>query len=144
MLAVRQRSQTRTGGLLRALPFMIVPIAAYLLIAWIDHALLGKTIFNAGMPSNGVWSFTVADLLTVVALFALFVEVLKATYTGRSTVMDHALSTVAFVIALICFLLIPEAASSTFFAILVMCAIDVIGGFSVGITAARRDIDVDS
>ena len=37
----------------------------------------------------------------------------------------------------------PKAATSTFLILLVICAVDVIGGFSISIRAASRDYTVD-
>ncbi|MCG8561936.1 MAG: hypothetical protein MI824_19235, partial [Hyphomicrobiales bacterium] len=51
----------------------------------------------------------------------------------------HALSTVVFIICIIEFLVVPEAATSLFFFITIIALIDVIAGFSVTIRAARRD-----
>ena len=40
------------------------------------------------------------------------------------------------------FLIVPWAATSTFLLMLVICFVDVVGGFSVSIRSAQRDIDV--
>jgi hypothetical protein len=53
------------------------------------------------------------------------------------------LSFVVFVGALVAFLMWPKAATSTFLLMLVICAIDVIGGFSISIRAAARDYTVE-
>ena len=47
-----------------------------------------------------------------------------------------------FVICLIEFLTVKEAATSVFFIIMFIALIDVIAGFSVTIRAARRDLNV--
>jgi hypothetical protein len=68
---------------------------------------------------------------------------LKAARPGRATVLDHILSTATFVVALVCFLLLPEAGTATFFLLMVMSLIDVIAGFSISLFAARRDFSVE-
>jgi hypothetical protein len=47
---------------------------------------------------------------------------------------------VLFVAMLIEFLLVKQVASSTFFLLLVISFVDVMGGFAVSIRAAQRDI----
>ena len=89
-----------------------------------------------------IWSFTVSDLLLLFALILLFFEILKSTRTGAGAVLDHLLSTAVFIVALIEFILFAQAATSTFFLIVVITLLDIIAGFSVSITSARRDFSV--
>mgnify|MGYP006175822015 CR=1 FL=1 len=63
--------------------------------------------------------------LDVVTLFLLFAELIKATYTSTSSLVDHGLSMVVFIACLVEFLLAPLAATSTFFLVMVATAIDV-------------------
>ena len=94
------------------------------------------------MLSGVVWAFTLGDMLIAGTLFLLFIEILKATRTSGNSLVDHALSTIVFIICLIEFLVVPEAATSLFFFITLIALIDVIAGFSVTIRAARRDFAV--
>ena len=94
------------------------------------------------MLSGALWVITVSDALIAITLVLLFIEILKATQTGGNSLVDHALSTVVFIICLTEFLVIPEAATSLFFIITLVALIDVIAGFSVTIRAARRDIAI--
>jgi hypothetical protein len=70
--------------------------------------------------------------------------VLKATRTSTRSLFDHLLSTVVFIGALVEFLLVPQAATSVFAILLVMALIDVLGGWSVSMRAARRDLTMES
>lgn len=65
---------------------------------------------------------------------------LKSTNSGRSSIVEHMLSTVVFVIFLVEFLLVGFSASSTFFLLMIMALLDVVAGFSISITAAGRDV----
>ncbi len=94
------------------------------------------------MLSGATWSFTLGNLLVIFSLVLLFLEILKATRTGGNSLVDHGLSTLVFVICLIEFLTVKEAATSVFFIIMFISLIDVIAGFSVTIRAARRDLNV--
>ncbi len=104
------------------------------------RALLASEIFAIPMISGATWSFTWGDLILTITLFVLFAEILKATYTSTSSLVDHGLSMVVFIAALIEFIVVPQAATSVFFLILVAFVIDVIAGFTIGIRVARRDI----
>jgi hypothetical protein len=65
---------------------------------------------------------------------------LKAARLSRRSIIDHLLSMVLFVGMLIEFLLVKQAASSTFFLLLVISFVDVMGGFAISVRAAQRDI----
>ncbi|MEM7619217.1 MAG: hypothetical protein AAF228_01975 [Pseudomonadota bacterium] len=99
-------------------------------------------LFSIVMLSEIAWVFTLGDCVLLVALLALFVEILKATQTRSLAILDHGLSVVVFIICLIEFLLVDIAGTSLFFFITVIALIDVIAGFSVGIRAAKRDFNV--
>ncbi len=105
---------------------------------------LRKILFQLPMVSKETWTVTVGDLLVLIGLGTLFQEVLRATSIGRTAIVNHALSMVLFVVALIEFLIIKGFATSTYFFILCMTLFDVIAGFSIGIIAARRDIDINA
>lgn len=108
------------------------------------RALLATEIFGIPMISGATWSFTWGDLILTITLFVLFAEILKATYTSTSSLVDHGLSMLVFIAALIEFIVYPGAATSVFFLILVALVIDVIAGFTIGIRVARRDIGFGS
>ena len=92
------------------------------------------------MISGAIWSFTWGDLILISVLIVLFIEILKATYTSTSSLVDHGLSMLVFIAALVEFIVVPQAATSVFFILLVALLIDVIAGFTIGIRVAKRDI----
>ncbi len=53
--------------------------------------------------------------------------------------IDHVLSTVLFLGMLVEFLLVKQAATATFFLLLVISFVDVLGGFAVTMRTAQRD-----
>jgi hypothetical protein len=103
---------------------------------------LSTNIFEINMLSGGRWAFSWGDLIILVTLFLLFVELVKATYTTTSSLVDHGLSMIVFIACLVEFLLTPQAATSVFFMIMVATAIDVVAGFTIGIRVARRDLAI--
>jgi hypothetical protein len=104
------------------------------------RALLSTEIFHVPMISGASWAFTWGDLILTITLFVLFAEILKATYTSTSSLVDHGLSMLVFIAALIEFIVVPQASTSVFFLVLVAFLIDVIAGFTIGIRVAKRDI----
>ncbi|HML42873.1 MAG: hypothetical protein JNN24_07830 [Hyphomicrobium zavarzinii] len=140
---------------LRAIPLTIIPFIIYNLIVLFSgspapevatdgaaaaRALLASELFSIPMISGARWFFTWGDLILIITLIVLFIEILKATYTSTSSLVDHGLSMVVFVAALIEFIVVPQAATSVFFLLLVALVIDVIAGFTIGIRVAKRDI----
>lgn len=137
-----------------SLPWLLVSVIVYNVIVFLfgpdvsstgefdPSVVFNDVLFQVPMLSGATWSFTLGNLLVIFTLGLLFLEILKATRTGGNSLVDHALSTLVFVICLIEFLTVKEAATSVFFIIMFVCLIDVIAGFSVTIRAARRDLNV--
>jgi hypothetical protein len=96
------------------------------------------------MQSGATWAITFGDALIALSLVFLFFEVLKATTHSRRSLIDHLLSTIVFIGALVEFLLVREAATSIFAILLVIALIDVLGGWSVSVRTARRDLTVEA
>ncbi|NBN65807.1 hypothetical protein GWI72_18755 [Microvirga tunisiensis] len=130
---------------LLSIPLTIVPLILYNFVAfgWFGP-LQGDPwympVLTIEMVSSARFTLVMGDLMLSVALVLLFVEILKATRTGAAVLSDHILSMLVFVAYLIEFLTIRQAATSTFFLLLVIAAIDVIAGFTITITGARRDV----
>ena len=131
-----------------SIPWLIVSIILYNLIAfssaWPAPGTAGPNIFNEPLVSfdlisGSTWALTVGDLVTIITLVLLFIELIKATRTGGSSIVDHAFSMVLFMICGIEFLTVQQAATSEFFFILIVTLIDVVAGFSITIRGARRD-----
>lgn len=127
---------------LRSLPVTVIPFLLYFVFVSSGIDLNGSLSGADGwrMMSGGAWKLTWGDVILMVTMVTLFIEILKATYTSTASLVDHGLSMVLFIIALVCFLMVPQAATSVFFLLLVALVIDVIAGFTIGIRVAKRDI----
>ena len=106
------------------------------IVAWNSEA------FSLNMLSGMAWTMSLGDLVIVLGLFLLFFEILKATRIGRMSIIDHLLSTLVLLIFLVEFLLVPGAATSVFFILMLMTVVDVMAGFSVSIRSATRDVSL--
>lgn len=103
---------------------------------------LNNKVITLPMVSDAQWTMTGGDLLILISLAFLFIEILKSTSTGTSTIMNHAVSMILFIVCLVEFLLFPEFATSVFFIITMMTLLDVLAGVVVTIVSARRDFAV--
>lgn len=128
-------------------PLLVVPFVLYNIVAFLffggSPAGWSNGLFSIPMVSGTPWAITAGDFLLVIGIVALFLEILKSTNSGRSSIMEHMLSMVLFVVFLIEFLLIGAASSSVFFLLMVMTLIDVVAGFTVSITSAGRDVTMN-
>ena len=130
---------------LAALPLTIIPFILYNLLMITGVDLKGSLVGDGiTMMSGGVWVFTWGDLLLLIGMVVLFIEIVKATYTGTASMIDHGLSMVVFIAFLIEFLLVSQASSSVVFLLMMASLIDVIAGFTIGIRVAKRDIGFGS
>ncbi len=128
--------------IIRAIPVLAIVIAAYLLMGLSGSLMLDGDAYTATLPSTAVFALRAGDFFTLAGLVALFIEMLKAARSSTSAVVDHILSTLTLVAALLCFLLIDYCGTGTFFILTTMTLIDVIAGFSVSIFTARRDLNM--
>jgi hypothetical protein len=129
-------------GVLRMVPLIGLVAAIYAILAISGVDVPARQMTTLSLPSGAAWSFAIGDLLLLLAIIALYIEVLKATRTSQASVADHVLSLLAFIISLIGFLLVPALGTSTFLLILVMALFDVIAGFTITISSARRDFSL--
>ncbi len=131
-------------SMLVGFPLLLIPFAIYNMIAFLTPGVAWSSeIMRLQMVSGVDWSLTMSDVLVGFAILLLFVEVLKSTRLSSRTILDHLLSTVLFIGMLIEFLLVKQAASGTFFLLLVASFVDVVGGFTVSIRTAQRDVNID-
>tara|TARA_A100000171_G_scaffold50969_1_gene63775 strand:+ start:269 stop:637 length:369 start_codon:yes stop_codon:yes gene_type:complete len=120
---------------------MAIVVIVYNILAFTGTPL-DMSLLEAKLVSGAVWSVSVSDVLLTSGLILLFLEMISATRTGSSTVINHGLSLVVFVAALVEFIVLPQFGTSTFFLITMFTLLDVVAGFTVTIATARRDFSV--
>lgn len=127
---------------LRSIPLLVIAFIVYNVIVMLFgiDALGNLALPEITMLSGGVWRFTWGDLIILLTLVLLFIELVKATYTSASSLVDHGLSMVVFIACLVEFMMAAPAATSVFFLIMVATGIDVVAGFTIGIRVAQRDL----
>ena len=131
-------------SMLVGFPLLLIPFAIYNMIAFLTPGVTWSgEIMRLHMISGVDWTLTMSDVLVAFAILLLFFEVLKSPRLSSRTIVDHLLSTVLFIGMLIEFLLVKQVATGTFFLLLVASFVDVVGGFTVSIRTAQRDVTVD-
>jgi hypothetical protein len=128
---------------LLVIPFVIYNMVEFLMPGATPGVFWTHVVMRVPLASGEQWAMTAGDLLLAVSLLILFAEVMKATRLSSRSIVDHLLSTVLFVIMLLEFILMKQAATSTFFLLMAIAFVDVIGGFSVSIRSAQRDFNVE-
>ena len=108
-----------------------------------DVAVILGYSFTIPMFSGDGWKVMVGDLFVALSLGLLFVEVIKATRSSNKSVLNHALSTLTFIGALVEFLMLKGFGTSAFFLITAMCLFDVVAGYTISIVAAKRDMSFE-
>jgi hypothetical protein len=125
-------------------PLLLIPFAIYNIIAFLMPGVTWTGIFSTvHMVSGADWTMSAGDMLVTLAVVLLCGEMIKSTRVGLRTVVDHALSLILFLGMLIEFILVKQAATATFFLLLVVSFVDVLGGFAVTLRSAQRDLTVE-
>lgn len=133
---------------MRAFPMILVAVLAYNLVVFggattgHDTAGLLAQHFALTVMSGDVWKISLGDGLVALALLLLFVETVKAARTSHREILNHALSLVTFIVALVEFIVLKGFGTSVFFLITAMCLFDVVAGYTIAIIAAKRDLSM--
>ena len=140
----------------RLIPLLVLPVGLYNLFALggsfagrndiqdghnkIQTLLDDKLSFTMKMFSGDFWKFSVSDFLLLFGVIMLFIEVVKATKTTSTELINHGLSMLVFVVALIEFITLKGFATSTFFFLMLFTLFDVVAGYTISIVAAEHDL----
>lgn len=131
------------GFPLLIVPFVVYNIFEFLIPAAGAGAFWSRPLIQMRLASGADWALTAGELLIGVSILILFVELLKSTRLSSRAIMDHLLSTLLFIVMIVEFILVKQAATGTFFLLLVTSFVDVVGGFSITIRTAQRDVTID-
>jgi hypothetical protein len=134
--------------MLRAFPLILIAVLIYNALVFggqaigHDAAILLSQNFAVTIFSGDVWKISLGDGLLALSLLLLFIETVKATGTSRREIVNHALSMLTFVGALVEFIVLKGFGTSMFFLITLMCLFDVVAGYTISLLAAKRDVHV--
>ena len=142
------RLRFKSVNFFTVIPLLLFPVLVYNVIAWAGtefataeavRAMMDVEFKRVTMASGADWVITRGAVMLTISLLLLFFEMLKSARTDHSAVMNHAFSMLVFIICLIEFLMFGAFATSVFFLIMLMSLLDIMAGFMVTISAARRD-----
>lgn len=140
---VRRSNPRRPSLFILGFPLLLIPLAILNIMTFLIPVDWAGTVASVHMMSGGVWTISYADILLAVGLICLFFEIFKATRHGTRAIVDHLLSTLLFIAALVEFLLVDRVATSVFALLMLMCLVDVVAGYAVSIRAAQRDYTIE-
>ncbi|CAK0774994.1 conserved membrane hypothetical protein [Gammaproteobacteria bacterium] len=127
--------------------FRFIPLFLFLLLIYDAMAFTGVRmdtgLFTLHLISGASWSPTWGDVLLFLGGITLYIELLKSTSAAMATVIDHTLSVLVFIGFLVEFLVMKSAATSTFVMLMLLSLLDVVAGFSITVSTARRDFSVE-
>ncbi len=133
--------------MLKWFPLLLISIAFYNVLIFGGELIFGTTAqmlldrsISVPMFSGDIWMFRLGDFLGLGSLCLLFFEIVKSTRTGATEILNHAMSMLVFIVALVEFLVLKGFSTTTFFFIAVMAFFDVVAGFTISIVAAKRDL----
>ena len=131
---------------MRAFPMILIAVVAYNALIYGGLGLGHDAAFVLGLGvtvpvfSGDALKVTVGDGLLTLALLLLFIETINAARTSHRAILNHGLSMLTFVGALVEFITLKGFGTSPFFLITAMCLFDVVAGYSISIIAAKRDV----
>ena len=124
-------------------PFFMFILIIYNVIVFIIQGetqnVLNADLFNMQLISGSVFTLSINDLLIILGVIALYIEIFKSTRASSFSVIEHAFSMLVFVAFLIEFIVVRKAGNAGFLILTLMSLLDVIAGFTVSISTARRE-----
>jgi len=127
---------------LKAIPTLAFVVALYNILVFLPGDIPNTPIRKLPLPSGAEWAFLISDLILTVSIILLYIEVFKSTKTSTVSIVDHGLSTAVFIICLLEFIMVGKVGNSVFFIIMLFTLFDVVAGFTITISTARRDFGV--
>jgi hypothetical protein len=137
----------RNQGLLSylaALPILIVPFALYNLLAFLFNLKFIEQVFHIPrLLLADSLPVSTGDILVFLGVLLLYVEIVRATRRAGG-IMDQGLSLLLFIAMLVEFITVERAGTSTFLNLLALSLVDVIGGTTISVRTAQRDVMLES
>jgi len=126
------------------IPTLAILFVIYNLIVFVgDATWLTQILLDVQMMSGAQLQIRGNDVLVLAGLGLLSIEIFKSTRTSVASMMEQALSLLLFILFLIEFLMVKAAGTSTFLILTTLQLVDVIAGFTVSVSTARRDINFE-
>lgn len=125
-------------------PLLLLPFVLYNMIAFLLNTDFHQRVFGVPLLSGASMGVSTGDTLVLLAVLLLYAEILKSTRLSTKAIVDHVLSIVLFIAMIIEFITVPQAATSTFLILTALSFVDVVGGFTITIRTAQRDVSFEA
>ncbi|HZL61726.1 MAG TPA: hypothetical protein VFC32_05450 [Pseudolabrys sp.] len=121
-------------------PLLVIPFAIYNIIAFLMPGVSWSApLTHLQLMSGADWTMSVGDILVTFTVLILIVEVIKFARIGTRSFVDHALALLLLFGMAAEFVWVSQAATATFFLMLVIAFVEAAGGIGVSLrTRARR------
>ena len=125
-------------------PLLIIPFAIYNMIAFITPMDWSTQLLASPIPlkSGSGWTPTLGEAFLILSLLMLMFEFAKSAKHGKSFI-EHFLALLLTGGAVAEFVMVPQAATSTFLLFTAICFVDLFAGFSAALRRARRKVVVE-
>lgn len=124
--------------------YLLVAANVFMLTGPLEESYINVIVTDLILPSTRQLVLTVSDVLIILSLVFLYIETFKATRTSTASIIDHVLSLAVFLVFFVEFLVVPRLGNTTFLIIMIGALMDVVMGFTVTISTARRDFTTQS
>ena len=119
-------------------PLLLIPLAIYNILVFLMPGLsLGAPLVGVPLLSHARWQLTFSDVLLALAMLMVTFEIVKSSRPGAKYLTDHLLSFAVLCGAVAEFLMLSPFATSTFFLLTVLAAVEFVASMTV---AWRREV----
>jgi hypothetical protein len=119
-------------------PLLLIPLAIYNIFVFLmPDVAFTAPLMTVPLLSGADWAITFGDALLALGLLLLWFEIARAARPGAKYLTDHVLSLLVFAVAAAEFILLVPFATSTFFLLTVLTAVEFLAGTSIALRHRR-------
>jgi len=120
-------------------PLLVIPFAIYNIIAFLMPGVSWSApVTHVRLVSGAEWTMSVGDILVAFTALILIVEEIKFARIGTRSLVDHALAFLLLFGMTAEFVWVAQAATATFFLMVVIAFVEAAGGIGVALRARAR------
>jgi hypothetical protein len=120
-------------------PLLVIPFAIYNIIAFLMPGVSWSApVTHLHLMSGAEWTMSVGDILVAFTALILIVEVIKFACIGTRSIVDHMLALLLLLGMSAEFVWITQAATASFFLMLVTAFVEAAGGIGVSLRSRAR------
>ena len=125
------------------IPLFVIVLIVYNALAFTAPGMLSsEPLFSLNLISGAEWTLAFTDIVVLIGVIFLYFELFKSTRTHTASVIEHVFSMFVFIAFLIEFIVVKQCGNSTFLILTMFSLLDVVAGFTITISTARRDLAV--